>query len=312
MGCVNQSTQSTTEKKYTTTTITPKVTIQEITQSEYIKDSISVSYDDLFRNNEQYIGKKVHFQGKIIQMISYGNNFFLFRIAVFDAKYPNSVILVWYSGQRFLEEDVVEFWGTVNGVENYETVLGQQVSAPSINAKYLGFPGTVQESMTIQPTSTQKPIYQDEYFLKESVSLHNLDSQKWIKMRDFYYRGDYQSAMVYASGLLQTDKECDDTVKDVVGNCVDDKTLWRGKVSPNLYSAQQEYLSGKSNLQKAAFSIYSAAWGLLLDPEVNSPDKQISTAKKYLADARSQFNSANGILSDNSYQERYSTNWMYF
>lgn len=160
IGCVNQSTQSTTEKKYTTDTITPKVTIKEITQSEYIKDSISVSYDNLFRNNEQYIGKKVHFQGKIIQMISYGNNYYLFRIAVFDAKYPNSVVLVWYTGQRFLEEDVVEFWGIVNGIEDYETIFGQQVSVPSINAKYLGFPGSVQDSMIIQPTPTQtkKPI----------------------------------------------------------------------------------------------------------------------------------------------------------
>jgi len=93
-------------------------------------------------------------------MISYGNDFYLLRIAIIDAKYPNSVILVWYSGQRFLENDVVEFWGTVNGIENYKTVLGQQVSAPSITAKYLEFPGSYQKVDRVTPTSTptQVPI----------------------------------------------------------------------------------------------------------------------------------------------------------
>jgi len=149
---------------------------------------------------------------------------------------------------------------------------------------------------TIPPT--QKPVYQDEYFLKESVSLHDLNSQNWIKMRDFYNRGDYPSAMRYADAIHQSGRDCDETVKDVVGRCVDDRSLWRGVVSPKLYPAQQEYLSGNSNLQKAAFFVYGAAWGINLDPEKNLPDKQIDTAKQYLANARSHFNSANRLLPD--------------
>lgn len=156
-GCINQSSQSATETRYqpiTTSPTTNIVTQTEITREQYTEKAITVSYDDLFRNNEIYLGKTVYFKGKIIQVISYGNNYYLFRIAIIDAKYPNSVILVWYSGQRFLENDVVEFWGTVSGIENYETVFGQQVSAPSLNAKYLGFPGSYQKTEPSQPTST--------------------------------------------------------------------------------------------------------------------------------------------------------------
>lgn len=37
-------------------------------------------YDDLFRNNEQYIGKTVKIRGKIIQSQSLGNGY-VFRVA---------------------------------------------------------------------------------------------------------------------------------------------------------------------------------------------------------------------------------------
>jgi len=162
---------------------------------------------------------------------------------------------------------------------------------------------------TIPPT--QEPVYQDEYFLKESVSFHDLNSQNWIKMRDYYNSGDYQSAMHYANAIHQSGKDCDETVKDVVGRCVDVRSFWRGIVSPKLYRAQQEYLSGNSNLQKAAFFIYGAAWGISLDPEKNLSDKQIDTAKQYIANARSHFNSANRLLSGYSNWEYYSVNWIY-
>jgi len=162
-GCINQSSQYTKETSYqqitTSPTMTQIVTQTEITREQYTDKALTVTYDDLFRNNERYIGKTVYFKGKIIQVITYGNNFYLFRVAIFDAKYPNSVILIWYSGQRFLENDVVEFWGTVNGIENYETVFGQQVSAPSLNVKYMEFPGSYQKADPLTPTSTPTQVF---------------------------------------------------------------------------------------------------------------------------------------------------------
>ena len=38
---------------------------------------------------------------------------------------------------KILEEDVIKFWGVVEGERTYSTVLGAEVTVPEINAKII-------------------------------------------------------------------------------------------------------------------------------------------------------------------------------
>ena len=41
------------------------------------------------------------------------------------------------SESKFLEDDIVNIWGTLTGEYSYESVLGAQITIPSIKAKYM-------------------------------------------------------------------------------------------------------------------------------------------------------------------------------
>lgn len=101
--------------------------------------AVRLSYDELFRNNEQHIGKLVHFRGKISQVVDVtdgtsGN--WVLRVNVTESSYGFWDDTVWleYSGARFLEGDIIEFAGEVVGLKSYSAVLGNKITIPEINA----------------------------------------------------------------------------------------------------------------------------------------------------------------------------------
>lgn len=129
----SSSTQSITPIQQTTVKTTPA--IDPIIQ---IKNSAqNVPYDDLFRYNENYVGKIVKFRGEIIQIESgYGDNY-IFRLATKNSQYVgyiDDVIYVNYKGTRYLEGDTIDVWAKVDGLETYTTVLGSSVTIPKITA----------------------------------------------------------------------------------------------------------------------------------------------------------------------------------
>ena len=97
----------------------------------------NVSYDDLFRYNENYIGKTVYYRGKIIQIILDDGNNYEFRVATKKSEYSgysDDVLFVNCQGPRFLEGDIIDLWGQVEGLETYSAVLGHQVTIPKVTA----------------------------------------------------------------------------------------------------------------------------------------------------------------------------------
>lgn len=102
--------------------------------SELKLEAIDISYDELFRNNELYVGKVVHFpQVELIQVLNnsktsdFRANIYLNRRDSQDTVYLRN-----YSGSRLLEEDVVEVFAVVEGIMEYKTVLGDIVSLPKL------------------------------------------------------------------------------------------------------------------------------------------------------------------------------------
>jgi hypothetical protein len=41
------------------------------------------------------------------------------------------------ANSRFLEDDVVEFWGTSVGVITYESAMGGNITIPGVDAQYM-------------------------------------------------------------------------------------------------------------------------------------------------------------------------------
>jgi hypothetical protein len=97
----------------------------------------TVSYDELFRHNESYIGAIVYFRGKIIQVVNKLFGGYVWRVATGANEffgYVGDVLWVNHDGPRFLEGDVIDLCGKVKGLKTYTAVLGNQVTIPEIDA----------------------------------------------------------------------------------------------------------------------------------------------------------------------------------
>jgi len=109
----------------------PKLTSAEI-KSQALRN---ISYDDLLRNNQDYVGDIVYYQGEVLQIQNVYGDTYILRIGVTkDMFFYDDPIWVNYAGSRVLQDDIVDVWGEVKGIMQYEAVLGNQVEIPEINA----------------------------------------------------------------------------------------------------------------------------------------------------------------------------------
>lgn len=122
-----------------------KTTTLEITASQsedsYKASAQDLSYDDLARNPDTHKGKVVHFKGEVIQVIE-DNTLTQYRISVTSTDYggwddPIFVTFETDSNNRFLEDDIVEFWGTSVGTITYQSTMGGNITIPAVFARYM-------------------------------------------------------------------------------------------------------------------------------------------------------------------------------
>jgi len=104
--------------------------------------SSSITYDDAARTPDKYSGTRVHFKGEVIQVMeNNGDN--AYRINVTEGQYENwsDTIYVKFSlpdgDSRILENDNVDIYGELNGLQTYKTVFGSTVTVPFLNAQYI-------------------------------------------------------------------------------------------------------------------------------------------------------------------------------
>ena len=123
----------------TTTTPTPKVmpTVTPIATIEDIKNSASpISYDELMRNNNDYIGKVVYKRGEILQVSERRSDKYVLRVATQQSTYGYYEDIIWveYEGDRLLEGDIIDIWGKSKGLETYDAILGNQITIPKMDS----------------------------------------------------------------------------------------------------------------------------------------------------------------------------------
>lgn len=96
--------------------------------------ALTISYDDLMRFNEDYIGKVIYYRGEIIQVNGGLSEGYTFRISVTNKNsYWVDPIYATYNGKRFLEGDIVDLFGKVIGLKTYTSVRGDDITIPQIH-----------------------------------------------------------------------------------------------------------------------------------------------------------------------------------
>lgn len=92
-----------------------------------------ITYDNIARNPDDYIGKKVKFTGKVIQIIE-GDATIQMRFAI-DKDYDQVVFCEYLSSivdSRVLEDDIITIYGISSGTISYQSTMGGQITVPSI------------------------------------------------------------------------------------------------------------------------------------------------------------------------------------
>lgn len=114
----------------------------EISEDEYKAECVEYSYEEIARNPNSYKGKLGVFYGKVIQVIETniaGYTSYTLRVAI-DGDY-DSVFLVSYFADKnedhILEDDYVTMYGSIQGTKSYETVMGNSITIPYLEAEII-------------------------------------------------------------------------------------------------------------------------------------------------------------------------------
>ena len=92
-------------------------------------DATEPTYEELYRNADSMFGDPVHYTGTIVQTIPYDSHYVYF-IALNDDS--SQLVYASWVGDRYIEEDKIEFWGQVLGIEVYETGGGSTNTVPAL------------------------------------------------------------------------------------------------------------------------------------------------------------------------------------
>ena len=142
----NSYDELTTEDDYkeVTTEVTEATTAakKKTKKESYKKENWNpqITYSQLARTPDDYVGNKITFEGKVIQVSesSYSDTVYL-RVATSDDY--NKVMLIEYDSSilssRILEDDEIRFYGTSTGLYTYESTLGKSVTITAATVEHI-------------------------------------------------------------------------------------------------------------------------------------------------------------------------------
>ena len=91
----------------------------------------SVGYEDLARNAESYTGDYVTGTATVVQTLEGPDADYSVLVLSYDGRGGDVVLGSWLGG-RYLQGDIVTYWGEVLGTETYGTVNAGQLTVPAI------------------------------------------------------------------------------------------------------------------------------------------------------------------------------------
>ena len=94
----------------------------------------TISYDDLFRNNEAHVDKLVYYRAKVVQVTDGSSDRYVLRADVTESEcFWEDTVWLHYTGSRLLDDDLIELVGRVKGLKTYEALFGNSVTIPEID-----------------------------------------------------------------------------------------------------------------------------------------------------------------------------------
>lgn len=108
-------------------------------KQELLNNCVQITYDQLARNPDDYIGKAVWFRGKIVQVVdnyhyrvnitqdAYGWDDTVYVDIPFDS-------IKEFEG-KLLEDDIITVYGSGSGTKTYTSIFGASITIPEVEAK---------------------------------------------------------------------------------------------------------------------------------------------------------------------------------
>ena len=105
-----------------------------------------ISFDQLARNPDDYIGKKVEFTGEVLQVSEIGSEIQI-RLATKENSwggYTDNVVYIFFDNSliksRILDNDIITIYGIAEGLHSYTTVMGAEITLPLIQVDKVDMP----------------------------------------------------------------------------------------------------------------------------------------------------------------------------
>ncbi len=148
---IESETESGTESNTEPETAVESSPYAELTEEEYKAACAEYSYEEIFRNPNAHDGELAKFKGEVVQVMEssvLGVPVTYFRINVTAQKYDyidavlytDTIYALYFppSGDgRILENDIVNIWGELDGLETYTAIAGNEVTIPCFIIKYI-------------------------------------------------------------------------------------------------------------------------------------------------------------------------------
>lgn len=147
-----------------------------------------------FRYNENFTNKILYYEGEVIQSQREHGDIYFLIVGITEETYGysyNDTVWVNYAGPRILEEDIVGFYGTVQGIEAHTAILGNSIEIPEIDSLHLSVIDRPlsNESMENEIEISNESVLREESQGTSKVSFSDkVESCKKELPKNFYYR----------------------------------------------------------------------------------------------------------------------------
>lgn len=115
---------------------------QTMSKKDYKEACQEISYKELLRDPDKYLGEKVKFTGEVRQVVyeaEDGESEYMIAVTKDEYDFYDDNVYFYYNhgdNPKLIEEDIVTLWGEASGTKTYTTVLGASVTIPAVTVAY--------------------------------------------------------------------------------------------------------------------------------------------------------------------------------
>ncbi len=112
----------------------------DLPEQQYKDQCKTYSYDEIARNPDKYEKCLAKFTGEVIQVLKEGDQLQMRVNVTYDEFYYTDTVFVFYTvanNVNVLEGDIITMYGELRGMQEYESIFGEEISIPRIYVKFI-------------------------------------------------------------------------------------------------------------------------------------------------------------------------------